>query len=133
MKRSTIFFVFLTIASFFFVSCNNGANSSETSNPTASVQTTDVKSYVRNLISEAEKLEGTEREKIKELSRQWGKLAENATSAEKKDLSSFINSLTDEEHAYLAILSAIYHFDTNGMSSDLEECLSDFKRLQDAR
>lgn len=133
MKSSTVFFVLIAIISSLFVSCNKGANSSETSNPSISVQTTDVKSSARNLISELEKLDGTERDKIIELSRQWGKLAENATSSEKKDLSSFINSLSDEEHAYLAILSAIYHFDTNGMNSDLEECLSDFKRLQDAK
>lgn len=119
-------------------SCNQSTKSEKNALPdevttNVSNESLDVKSATMKLIQQADKLDGTDREKIISLARQWGDITENASSEEKKELSELAESITEEEHAYLSLLSAVYYFVTNDMQSDLDECLSDFKRLQDAK
>lgn len=120
-------------------SCCNQSTKSEKNESLDEVTTNvaneslDVKSATMKLIQQADKLDGTDREKIISLARQWGDITENASSEEKKELSELAESITEEEHAYLSLLSAVYYFVSNDMQSDLDECIADFKRLQDTK
>lgn len=131
-------FRLILLLALMFTSCNQSTKSekneiSDEVTTNVSNESLDVKSATMQLIQQADKLDGTEREKIISLARQWGNITENASSEEKKELSELTESITEEEHAYLSLLSAVYYFVSNDMQSDLDECIADFKRLQDTK
>lgn len=131
-------FQLILLLALMFTSCNQSTKSekneiSDEVTTNVSNESLDVKSATMQLIQQADKLDGTEREKIISLARQWGNITENASSEEKKELSELTESITEEEHAYLSLLSAVYYFVSNDMQSDLDECIADFKRLQDTK
>lgn len=131
-------FQLILLFALMFTSCNQSTKSekneiSDEVTTNVSNESLDVKSATMQLIQQADKLDGTEREKIISLARQWGNITENASSEEKKELSELAESITEEEHAYLSLLSAVYYFVSNDMQSDLDECIADFKRLQDTK
>lgn len=99
----------------------------------STVEMEDPVACAQELISQVKRFTGTEKNKIVELSHKWGDIVEKSSSEEKQTLNSWANNLSEDDHAYLALLVAVFYFDTHGMNDELDECLSKFRKLQETR
>lgn len=99
----------------------------------STVEMEDPVACAQELISQVKRFTGTEKNKIVELSHKWGDIVEKSSSEEKQTLNSWANNLSEDDHAYLALLAAVFYFDTHGMNDELDECLSKFRKLQETR
>lgn len=128
------YFVLLSLAMFSCTSNKVKTNVSEdTSSITLSVPQVSTVDQCVEILGNLKNLDPLKTDELVSLAIQFGTLTDNLSSEEKKEVTTWTKAISEEDHAYMSILAAIYYFQKNNKTDQLNQVFLDFKKLQDTK